>query len=52
VPLQATLAELRRCVGSQFDPAVVSAFLAAVESGAIDSMLGVASDSGRDATHA
>ena len=52
VPLQATLAELRRCVGSQFDPAVVSAFLAAVESGAIDSMLGVASDSGRDAAHA
>jgi hypothetical protein len=43
---------LRRCVGSQFDPVVVSAFLTAVERGAIDSMLGVASDSGRGAAHA
>ena len=36
VPLQATLNELRRCAGSQFDPTVVDAFLSAVEAGAID----------------
>lgn len=39
VPVPATLAELQRCVGSQFDPEVVSAFLAAVEGGAIDPVL-------------
>lgn len=36
VPLQATIAELRRCSGAQFDPDVVDAFLSALESGAID----------------
>ncbi len=36
VPLQATVAELRRCAGSQFDPDVVNAFLTALDEGAID----------------
>lgn len=36
VPLVATVAELRRCAGAQFDPAVVEVFLDALESGAID----------------
>lgn len=36
VPLQATIAELRRCAGAQFDPDVVDAFITALESGAID----------------
>lgn len=36
VPLPATLAELRRCAGSQFDPVVVKAFVEAVEAGAVD----------------
>lgn len=36
VPLKATIAELRRCAGAQFDPHVVDAFLTALESGAID----------------
>jgi response regulator RpfG family c-di-GMP phosphodiesterase len=36
VPLQATIAELRRCSGAQFDPDVVDAFLTALHSGAID----------------
>lgn len=36
VPLQATIAELRRCSGAQFDPDVVDAFLTALQSGAID----------------
>lgn len=36
VPLPSTIAELQRCAGSQFDPRVVKAFLAAVDSGAID----------------
>lgn len=36
VPLQATVAELRRCAGAQFDPDVVDAFLTALDEGAID----------------
>ena len=36
VPLQATINELRRCSGAQFDPDVVDAFLTALQSGAID----------------
>ena len=36
VPLQATLNELRRCAGAQFDPLVVDAFLSAIDSGAVD----------------
>ena len=36
VPLQATITELRRCAGAQFDPDVVDAFLTALDSGAID----------------
>ncbi len=36
VPLQATLNELRRCAGAQFDPVVVDAFLSAIDSGVID----------------
>ena len=36
VPLDATLAEIRRCSGSQFDPEVVAAFLALVDAGALD----------------
>ncbi|MBV6520626.1 MAG: Cyclic di-GMP phosphodiesterase [Gemmatimonadaceae bacterium] len=37
VPVASTLVELRRCSGSQFDPRVVDAFIAAVEAGEIDS---------------
>ena len=33
VPRVAALAELRRCAGQQFDPAVVEAFIAAVSAG-------------------
>ena len=36
VPLPATVKELRRCSGAQFDPDVVDAFLSALDSGAID----------------
>jgi putative two-component system response regulator len=36
VPLQATLNELRRCAGAQFDPLVVDAFLSAIDAGAVD----------------
>ncbi|MBK8248568.1 MAG: response regulator [Gemmatimonadetes bacterium] len=36
VPLQATVTELRRCAGTQFDPEVVDAFLDSLSSGAID----------------
>ncbi len=36
VPIPATIAELQRCSGAQFDPVVVRAFLEAIESGAID----------------
>jgi putative two-component system response regulator len=36
VPLQATINELRRCAGAQFDPTVVDAFLESLSSGAID----------------
>lgn len=36
VPIPATIAELQRCAGAQFDPEVVDAFLAALTSGAID----------------
>jgi HD-GYP domain-containing protein (c-di-GMP phosphodiesterase class II) len=36
VPRAATLAELRRCRGTQFDPEVVDAFLELVEAGAIN----------------
>lgn len=36
VPLDATVAEIQRCAGAQFDPRVVDAFLAAVDDGAID----------------
>jgi cyclic di-GMP phosphodiesterase len=36
LPVQAALAELKRCSGTQFDPQVVSAFLEAIESHAID----------------
>jgi len=36
VPLQDTLAELRRCSGTQFDPICVAAFFEALDSGAID----------------
>ena len=36
VPVGATLVELKRCCGSQFDPRVVEAFVAAVEAGEID----------------
>jgi response regulator RpfG family c-di-GMP phosphodiesterase len=36
VPLDATLAELRRCSGAQFDPVCVAAFFDALESGDID----------------
>jgi response regulator RpfG family c-di-GMP phosphodiesterase len=36
VPLAATIAELRRCAGAQFDPVVVDAFLSALSNGAID----------------
>lgn len=35
VPLDATVAEIQRCAGAQFDPRVVDAFLAAVDDGAI-----------------
>ena len=38
VPLHATLSELRRCAGAQFDPEVVDAFISAIESGAIDKL--------------
>jgi putative two-component system response regulator len=47
VPLQATVTELRRCAGAQFDPQVVEAFLSAIDSGAIDkSTIGEGSESG------
>ena len=36
VPLDDTLAELRRCSGAQFDPVCVGAFLEAFDAGAID----------------
>jgi response regulator RpfG family c-di-GMP phosphodiesterase len=36
VSLDDTLAELRRCSGTQFDPVCVAAFLEALEAGAID----------------
>jgi len=36
VPLDHTLAELRRCSGAQFDPVCVSAFLEAFDAGAIE----------------
>jgi putative two-component system response regulator len=36
VPLDDTLAELRRCSGAQFDPVCVSAFLEAFDAGAIE----------------
>jgi response regulator RpfG family c-di-GMP phosphodiesterase len=36
VPLDDTLAELRRCSGAQFDPVCVGAFLEAYEAGAIE----------------
>jgi HD-GYP domain-containing protein (c-di-GMP phosphodiesterase class II) len=36
VPVPATLAEIRRCSGKQFDPQCVDAFVAVVESGGID----------------
>jgi putative two-component system response regulator len=36
VPLRDTLAELRRCSGTQFDPICVAAFFEALDSGAID----------------
>lgn len=36
VPLDATIAELQRCSGAQFDPRIVDAFLKAVERGEID----------------
>lgn len=35
VPLPATLAELRRCSGAQFDPVVVDAFIATIDDGRI-----------------
>ncbi len=35
-PVAVTVAELRRCAGTQFDPVVVEAFLDAIQSGAID----------------
>lgn len=35
-PVAATIVELRRCSGSQFDPRVVDSFVAAVEAGEID----------------
>lgn len=45
VPLHATIAELRRCAGAQFDPDVIDAFLEALSSGAIDtSVIGDARD--------
>jgi HD-GYP domain-containing protein (c-di-GMP phosphodiesterase class II) len=36
VPIPATIAELQRCAGAQFDPDVVAAFLSALEAGVID----------------
>jgi len=36
VPLPATIAELQRCAGAQFDPRVVNAFVQAIEDGAVD----------------
>ncbi|MGQ0646660.1 MAG: HD domain-containing phosphohydrolase [Gemmatimonadaceae bacterium] len=36
VPLPATITELKRCAGAQFDPVVVQAFVDALEAGAID----------------
>jgi response regulator RpfG family c-di-GMP phosphodiesterase len=36
VPLGATIVELRRCSGTQFDPLVVDAFVGALEAGEID----------------
>jgi response regulator RpfG family c-di-GMP phosphodiesterase len=36
VPLDATVTEIQRCAGTQFDPRVVDAFMAAVDDGAID----------------
>ena len=36
------VAEVERCSGTQFDPAVVKAFLAAIESGAIPSAVATA----------
>ncbi|MCC6317857.1 MAG: response regulator [Gemmatimonadaceae bacterium] len=36
VALAATIAELQRCAGAQFDPQVVQAFLRAIDAGAID----------------
>lgn len=36
VPLDATIAELQRCSGAQFDPRIVDAFLKAIERGEID----------------
>ena len=36
VPLEATISELRRCAGAQFDPEVVDAFLDSLATGAID----------------
>lgn len=36
VPVAATIAELRRCSGAQFDPTCVAAFLDALEAGEID----------------
>jgi response regulator RpfG family c-di-GMP phosphodiesterase len=40
VPLAATLIELKRCSGAQFDPRVVDVFTAAVEAGEIDPSAG------------
>jgi len=36
LPLEAAVAELRRCAGSQFDPEVAAALVEAVESGELD----------------
>jgi response regulator RpfG family c-di-GMP phosphodiesterase len=36
VSMDATLAELQRCRGTQFDPAIVDAFMSALKNGAID----------------
>jgi len=39
VPVAATVVELKRCSGSQFDPRVVDAFVVAVEAGDIDTSM-------------
>lgn len=39
MPPHAALEELRRCAGTQFDPAVVEVFVRAVEDGAFDDLL-------------